>query len=82
LWLQLILKEPVLQPVKPRSLAANTHSPSSPQCSSWGGGQAAGARDHIQHGYSLEAKVLLSNPLMEVPEAFFNLSCWQKTLAS
>lgn len=49
---------------------------------SWGCGQAAGAWDHIQHGYSLEAKVLLSNLLMEVPEAFFNLSRWQKTLAS
>lgn len=51
-------------------------------CSSWGCGQAAGAWDHIQHGYSLEAKVLLSNPLMEVPEAFFNLSHRWKTVAS
>lgn len=68
--------------MKPRSLAAGAHSPSFPQCSSWGRGQAAGAWDHIQHGYSLEAKVLLSNLLMEVPEAFFNLSRWRKTLAS
>lgn len=58
------------------------HIPSFPQCSSWGCGQAAGAWDHIQQGYSMEAKVLLSNPLMEVPEAFFNLSHWQRTLAS
>lgn len=65
---------------QPRCL--HTHLPSFPQCSSWGRGQAAGTWDHIQHSYSLEAKVLLSNPLMEVPEAFFNLSRWQKTLAS
>lgn len=76
------LKRTCFTAVKPHSLAAGTHSPSFPQCSSWGRGQAAGAWDHIQHGYSLEAKVLLSNPLMEVPEAFFNLSHWQKTLAS
>lgn len=68
--------------VKQCSLAAGIHLPSFPQCSSWGYGQAAGAWDHIQQGYSLEAKVLLSNPLMEVPEAFFNLSHWQGTLAS
>lgn len=68
--------------MKPCSLAAGTHSPSFPQCSSWGCGQAAGVWDHIKHSYSLEAKVLLSNPLMEVPEAFFNLSRWRKTLAS